>query len=139
MWMDHRKCLGLNVTFGDTKKKAMDCYNYLKEKETGSISEFIASTGWFYEFKTHYGFHNVKRSGEAKSTDEDAAASYPDRLSAIIEGGGGEYKPQRIFNVDETYLQWKKMPFRTYIRREEKSAIGSKCLKTFSPSCWGLT
>ena len=87
-WMDHRKCQGLNVTFDNTKKKAMESYNHLKEKETGPIPEFNASTGWFYKFKSHYGFHSVKRLGEAKSTDEDAAASYPDRLRAIIEEGG---------------------------------------------------
>ena len=75
------------MTFDDTKKKAMDCYNYLKEKETSPVPEFSASTGWFYKFKTRYGFHNVKRSEEATSTDEDAAASYPDRLKAIIEEG----------------------------------------------------
>ena len=34
MWMDHRKCRGLNVTFDHTKK-AMDCYTFLKEKEAG--------------------------------------------------------------------------------------------------------
>ena len=26
-WMDHRKHRGLNVIFGDTKKKAMNCYS----------------------------------------------------------------------------------------------------------------
>ena len=66
------------MTYDDTKK-AMDCYNYLKE-EAGPVPEFVASTGWFYRFKTCYGFHNVKHSGEAKNADEDAAASYPDCL-----------------------------------------------------------
>ena len=35
-WMDHRKRHSLNVTFDDTKA-AMDCYQHLKEKETGPI------------------------------------------------------------------------------------------------------
>ena len=87
MWMDRRKCQGLNVTFEDTKNKAMNCYSYLKEKETGPVPDFIASTAWFHKFKTHYGFHSVKHSGKAKSADEDAAASYPDRLRAITEEG----------------------------------------------------
>ena len=91
------------MTFDDTKKKAMECYHHLKEKETGLVPKFVASTGWFYKFKSHYAFCSVKRSGEAKSTDEDAAASYPDRLRAVIEEGG--YKPQQIFNMDEMGLQ----------------------------------
>ena len=90
------------MTFDNTKKKAMECYNHLME-ETGPVPEFNASMGWFYKFKSRYGFHNVKRSGEAKSTDEGAAASFPDRLRAIIEEG--RYKSQQIFNMDETGLQ----------------------------------
>ena len=123
--MDHRKRQGLNVTFDDTKKKAMECFNHLKQ-EMGPVSEFSASTGWFYKFKTRYGFHNVKLSGEAKSADEDAAASYPDCLRAIIEEGG--YKPQQVFNMDEMGQQWKKMPDCTYITRE-KCAPGFKAFK----------
>ena len=113
-----------------TWMEAMDCYNHLKEKGTGPVPEFIASMGWFYKFKTHYGFHNVKRSGKAKSADEDAAASYPDRLGAVIEGGGGVYKPQQVFNMDEMGLQWKKMPDCMYITREEKSADSSPSWST---------
>ena len=81
-WMDHRKCQALNVTFDDTKNKAMqmECFNYLKE-ETVPMPDFVASTGYI--------FHSIKRLGEAKSTDEDAAATYPDRLKAIMDWGGG--------------------------------------------------
>ena len=88
-WMDHRKCHGFNLTFDDAKNKAMECYSYLKEKETALVPYFSASTGWFYKLSTRYGFHSVKRLGEAKNAEEDAAASFPDRLRAIIEEGGG--------------------------------------------------
>ena len=85
----HRKRQALNVTFDDAKKTAMECYNHLKKKDTGPVPEFNASTGWFYEFKTRCGFHNVKPLGESKSTDEDATAAYPDRLRPSSEKGGG--------------------------------------------------
>ena len=126
-WMDHRKRQGINVTFDDTKNKAMECFNYLKEKEIGLLADFVASMGWFYKFKMRYGFHSIKCSGEAKSADKDAAATYPDRLKTIIEEGG--YKPQQIFNMDEICLQWKKIPEHTYNTREEKSAPGFKAFK----------
>ena len=58
-WTDRRKLQGLNVTFDNTKKAAMDCYTFLKEREMGLVPKFVASTGWFYKFKTSYGFHNV--------------------------------------------------------------------------------
>ena len=123
-WMDHRRHQGLNVTFDNTKNKAMECYSYLKEKETGPLPDFIAITGWFYQFKVRCGFHSIKCSGEAKSADKEAAASYPDHLKAIIEEEG--YKPQQVFNMNEADLQWKMMSEPTYIKREEKSAPGFK-------------
>ena len=126
MWMAHRKCQGVNVTFDNTKNKGMKCFNYLKEKEISPVPDFVAGTGWFYKFKMRYGFHSIERSGEAKSANEDAAASYPDRLKPIIEEGG--YKPQLVFNMDETGLQWKMMLECTYITRE-KSVLGFKAFK----------
>ena len=87
-WMDHLKRQGLNVTFDDNKKEAMECYHQLKAKETGPVHDSVASTGWFYNFKASYAFHSIKRSGEAKSADSDAAASFPDELRAITRRGG---------------------------------------------------
>ena len=69
------------MTFDDTKNKAMECFNYLKEKETGPVPDFSASMAWFYKFKTRYGFHSIMGSGEAKTANEDAIATYPDRLN----------------------------------------------------------
>ena len=113
------------MTFDDTKKKAMESYHHLKAKETGPVADFVASTGWFYNFKSRYAFRSIKRSGEAKNAD--AAASYPDQLRAIIEEGG--YKHQQIFNMDETGRQWKKIPECMYITKERKSDPGFKAFK----------
>ena len=66
-WMDHRKRQGLNVTFDDTKKKAMDCHTFLKE-ETSPVPEFVASMGRFYKFKTRYGFYKVLVEAKARAT-----------------------------------------------------------------------
>ena len=126
-WMDHCKHQGLNVTFDNTKRKAMDCYHHQKVKETGPIPEFVASTVWFYKFKGRLAFHNVMRSGETRSADADAAASFPYELRAIIKERG--YKPQQVFNIDEKGLQLEKMPDHTYITREEKYAPGFKAFK----------
>ena len=104
-WMDHRKHQGLSVTYNNTKSKAIECYEHLKPKEMDPIPEFVASTGWFYNFKARHAFCSVKRSGEAKSADADATALYPDDLRAIIKeeeeeeeeeewGGGGFTSPK---------------------------------------------
>ena len=126
-WMDHRKRQGLSVTTDDAQKKAMEVYEHLKAKEDGPVPQFTASRGWFHRFKARHAFRSIRRSGEAKSADADAAAAFPDELRALIEEGG--YLPQQVFNMDETGLQWKKMPERTYITKEEKSAPGFKAYK----------
>lgn len=51
------------------------------------------------------------------------AAEYPRVLKAVIEGG---YISKQVFNVDETGLNWKWMPERTYVSQEEKLTSGFK-------------
>lgn len=109
--------------------KAVSLFEDLKKKFGPSAENevFSASRGWFERFKKRSGLHSMRITGEAASADRTAAAAYPAFLKKIIDEGG--YKPQQIFNVDETSLFWKRMPKRTYIAKEEKSAPGFKAAK----------
>ena len=78
-------------------------------------------------FKARANYHNLKLQGEAASGDEKAASEFPKILADIITEEG--YSAYQVFNVDETGLFWKRMPNRTYIAKEEKSAPGHKFSK----------
>ncbi|XP_060765555.1 tigger transposable element-derived protein 1-like [Neoarius graeffei] len=91
-------------------------------------SPFNASKGWFEKFQKRFGLKNVSLHGEAASANTAGAEAYVNnRFKAIIEEGG--YKPEQVFNMDETGLFWKRMPSRTFIMQEEAKAPGFKAQK----------
>ncbi|GFV39854.1 tigger transposable element-derived protein 1 [Trichonephila clavipes] len=62
--------------------------------------------------------------GESATVDEGAAKIFPEKLAKIIEDG--DYSADQVFNADETGLYWKRLPNRTYIAKDEKTASGHK-------------
>lgn len=91
-------------------------------------SPFNASKGWFEKFQKRFGLKNVSLHGEAASADTAGAEAYVNnKFKVIIEEGG--YKPEQVFNMDETGLFWKRMPSRTFIMQDEAKAPGFKAQK----------
>lgn len=88
---------------------------------------FQASKGWFDRFQKKFQLKSVPLHGEVASADVKAAKKYPETFKAIIEEK--VYLPEQVFNMDETGLFWKKMPFRTFIMKEEARASGFKAQK----------
>ncbi|GFX04767.1 tigger transposable element-derived protein 1 [Trichonephila clavipes] len=86
--------------------------------------EFSASKGWLTGFLKRNALHNIKITGESATADEGAAKIFPEELAKIIEDG--DYSADQVFNADETGLYWKKLPNRTYIAKDEKTASGHK-------------
>ncbi|GFW65928.1 tigger transposable element-derived protein 1 [Trichonephila clavipes] len=74
-------------------------------------------------------FYKSMKQGERESAtaDEGATKIFPEELAKIIEDG--DYSADQVFNADETGLYWKKLPNRTYIAKDEKTASGHKASK----------
>ncbi|GFV78157.1 tigger transposable element-derived protein 1 [Trichonephila clavipes] len=90
--------------------------------------EFSASKGWLTGFLKRNALHNIIiTGGESATADEGAAKIFPEELAKIIEDG--DYSADQVFNADETGLYWKKLPNRTYITKDEKTASGHKASK----------
>ncbi|GFU42005.1 tigger transposable element-derived protein 1 [Trichonephila clavipes] len=89
--------------------------------------EFSASKGWLTGFLKRNALHYIKITGESATADEGAAKIFPEELAKIIEDG--DYSADQVFKADETGLYWKKLPNRTYIAKDEKTASGHKASK----------
>ncbi|GFV55293.1 tigger transposable element-derived protein 1 [Trichonephila clavipes] len=61
------------------------------------------------------------------TADEGGAKIFAEELAKIIEDG--VYSADQVFNADKTGLYWKKLPNRTYIAKDEKTASGHKASK----------
>ena len=131
IWLEDQNQRHIPVSLALVQEKARCLFNDIKARRIASGVEcnedFNASRGWFNRFRKRANIHSIRMQGEAADADAKMAAEYPETFKTIIEEGG--YLPCQIWNVDETGLYWKKLPSRTYISREEKSASGHKPAK----------
>ena len=125
-WITKQNRRSIPVTMGIIQAKARELYKELT-KDEDEPRPFQASSGWFANFKVRHGFHNVKFSGEAASADEPAAQAFVGDLKEFIKEKG--YKPEQIFNLDETALYPYRTFERSYISINEKKKPGVKASK----------
>ncbi|CAB1111078.1 unnamed protein product [Ectocarpus sp. CCAP 1310/34] len=90
------------------------------------VEDFKAGERWAKNFVKRNQIQSVRLHGEAGSVDKEAIKEGMEEIRALCE----KYPARFIFNVDETGLQWKLMPRRTYLSTSEdrKTARGSKSM-----------
>ncbi|KAF2362688.1 DDE superfamily endonuclease domain [Trinorchestia longiramus] len=128
LWIDdcNQKAIPLSVNM--IKEKALSLFSAVKENDKlsgvlgGTDEKFSASGGWFERYKNRLKIQNV--ASEAVNADREAALRCPDTLKKIIEEGG--YSDKQIFNVGETGLFWKQMPFETFFSKRDNLIPGFK-------------
>uniref|UniRef100_A0ABD2X145 HTH CENPB-type domain-containing protein n=1 Tax=Trichogramma kaykai TaxID=54128 RepID=A0ABD2X145_9HYME len=128
LWIEDKVFKRIPLSTASIREEALLLYAYVVEKYGSSAQEaFNASRGWFDQFRGRFSLHNVKFTGESASADHAAAIEFPVFFKNLIAEKG--YSPHQVFNCDETGLYWKKMPNRTYLSKEEKTAPGGKVSK----------
>ncbi|GFY34280.1 tigger transposable element-derived protein 1 [Trichonephila clavipes] len=132
IWIEEQVQRRIPVSGYLIQEKALQFYKSMKQSEP-SIStsqagkEFSASKGWLTGFLKRNALHNIKITGESATADEGAAKIFPEELAKFIEDG--DYSADQVFNADEIGHYWKKLPNRTYIAKDEKTASGHKASK----------
>lgn len=96
--------------------------------------DFQASDGWLDRFKKRYGIRLLSMTGEKLSSDTAAVVPFVDQFKEKVISLG--LVPDQIYNADESGLNWRLLPNKTFVHRGEKSAPGRKVAKeriTFMP------
>ncbi|GFU08658.1 tigger transposable element-derived protein 1 [Trichonephila clavipes] len=132
IWIEEQIQRRIHVSGYLIQEKALQFYKSMKQSEPSTSTcqagkEFSASKGWLTGFLKRNALHNIQITGESTTADEGAAKIFPEELAKIIEDG--DYSANEVFNADETGVYWKKLPNRTYIAKDEKTASGHKASK----------
>ena len=116
------RCKPLPVTSGVLKMRALQISVRL------GIRDFKASNGWLARWKGRYSVgKSVRLHGEASDVDISAAEKPMNELRNKLR----DYKPENVFNMDETGLFFRALPNRSYVLSDVDSRQyrrGSKSL-----------
>ncbi|GFV64778.1 tigger transposable element-derived protein 1 [Trichonephila clavipes] len=132
IWIEEQVHRMIPVSSYLIPEKVLQFYKSMKQSEPSTSTsqagkELSASKGYLTGFLKRNALHNIKITGERATADEGAAKIFPEELAKIIEDG--DYSADQVFNAHETGLYWKKLPNRTYIAKDEKTASEHKTSK----------
>lgn len=122
LWFMQERRRGTPISGPILKEKAMILHKKLEGNDT-----FTASDGWLSRWKKRHGVHFISVCGEKMSADQPAANEFSEKLRRIILNEN--YSPEQIYNIDETGLNYKLLPRKTFVTPQESSAPGFKINK----------
>lgn len=88
-----------------------------KFAKTLGVNDFKPTTGYLAGLKKRAGLLFSKKYGESVSVDNNVIEKWSTELSSIIRG----YKPEDVYNLDETALFYRLMPSKTYSFSDEST------------------
>lgn len=122
VWFMQERRRGTPLSGPLIKEKAILLHEKMKTNE-----EFTASDGWLTRWKQRHGIHVLSICGEKLSADDSAARKFKEEFLAFVKSE--QFSPEQVYNMDETGLNYKLLPTKTFAGNFEKSATGFKTNK----------
>lgn len=91
-------------------------------------NDFRASDGWLHKFRIRHNISFKCISGESASVNSDDVQQFFEKIPSLLLG----YRPEDVYNADETGLFFRALPNKTLAFKSEK-CVGGKCLKKELP------
>ena len=86
--------------------------------------EFRASNGWLESFKNRHAIVWNSVSGESNDVDMSLVDDWKSKIGSLLEG----YKPEDVYNCDETGLFFRALPNKTFAQKGDR-CVGGKMSK----------
>lgn len=119
MWFSQQRSKGMPISGPMLQEKAIYFCQKMKEDDN-----FSASTGWLNRWKKRYGVRQMTICGEKLSADFEAANEFRTELNNLMVNEN--LTEEQLYNCDETGLNFKRLPTKSLVSRNEKSAPGFK-------------
>ena len=114
-WIFEENRKGGKISESMVKERALSYFESFSRQVQVPVDwtnvKFTASNGWLHRFKKDNKLKSYKLYGESRLVDQHEVSLFVEFLRATIIME--DYRPEQIWNVDETGLFWKKTPDRT--------------------------
>lgn len=115
-WFCNARSHNIPVSGAILKEKAAIIAKSLTQETT-----FEASNGWLNKFIDRNNITFRALSGESADVDENVVNLWQSGLANVCAG----YEPENIFNIDETGLNYKQIPKKSYVQKGDKCKGGA--------------
>lgn len=126
MWFVQNREKGIPLSGPLLREKALHFYEKLEKQPDNDDDKFTASDGWLNRWKKRYNIRGLSICGEKLSAEshEEEFHKFKRHFQRTIDRNG--WTAEQLYNCDETGLNFRMLPSKTLVLKQEKSAAGFK-------------
>lgn len=122
IWFMQRRRQGIPLSGPILREKALYFYKKLEQQPERDEEKFTASDGWLSRWKRRYNIRELNICGEKLSAEsqKEELQKFKLKFHAIMQTRG--LTAEQVYNCDETGLNFRMLPSKTLVSKQEKSA-----------------